>query len=844
MKEKDCILVVDDDEGTRKSLVLLLKRKGFEIEYAGTGKEALAIAQGRPIDLTLLDIKLPDIEGVELLAPLKKTNPDMSIIMITGFASVESAVQSLTAGASGYITKPIDLDEMLARIKNALDHQHLVSEVRRAEEKIESLAKFPEENPNPVIRVANDGVLIFANKSAEFILNQLRLSVGTKVPEFLEKILKEAIESGSRLELEKIVNGKTYLFTIAPIIGQNYVNLYGLDITKRKKAEEELKINLTKYKVLFESFPLAITISDKMGNIIESNVRAEEILGLSPEEQSKRKIDGTEWQLIRSDGTPLPADEYASVRALKEDRLVQNVEMGVVKGNSAVTWISVTAAPIPLKDYGVAIAYSDITELKLAEQKLIENELKFRELFDNMSSGVAIYEADEDGNDFFFKSLNRAGERIDNFKRQDVIGKSILEIFPAVKEFGLFDILQRVWQTGVAESHPASLYKDARITGWRENFVYKLPSGEIAAIYDDITERKKAEVTLRESETYLKTIFNSAQIGLLIIDPLTHSIYDINPAAVELGGRTKNELIGATCHQFVCPADKGKCPITDLGQKIDNSERVLLRPDGKQVPILKTVVPIVIQGRNYLLESFIDITERKQAEEQLKHFNEELELAVNERTDQLNKSLHEKEILLKEIHHRVKNNLQIVISLLNLQSRYIKDETILNAIKESQNRIRAMALVHEKLYKSEDISHIDLSDYIRFLATSLFSFHNISPQKIRLTIDMKEVRIDINSAIPIGLIINELVSNSLKYAFPQGKKGEIAITGHKDADIIIIQIKDTGIGMPEGLDWKNAESLGLRLVISLVEQLQGTIELEKGAGTLFKLTLHEKTKAE
>lgn len=383
MKEKDCILVIDDDEGTRKSLTLLLKRKGFEIDQAETGKEALAIAQGRLINLTLLDIKLPDIEGIQLLAPLKKTNPDMSIIMITGFASVESAVQSLTAGASGYITKPIDLDEMLARIKNTLEHQHLVSEVRR--------------------------------------------------------------------------------------------------------AEEALKISLAKYQVLFESFPLAITISDKMGNIVESNRRAEEILGLSPEEQSKRKIDGTEWQLIRSDGTLMPADEYASVRALKENRRVQNVEMGIVKGHSAVTWISVTAAPIPLKDYGVAIAYSDITDRKKAEQELLENELKFRELFDNMSSGVAIYKANKDGNDFLFKNLNRAGERIDNLKSQDIIGKSLLGIFPAIKEFGLFDILQRVWQTGVPESHPASLYKDARITGWRENYVYRLPTGEVVSVYEDVT---------------------------------------------------------------------------------------------------------------------------------------------------------------------------------------------------------------------------------------------------------------------------------------------------------------------------------------------------------------------
>ncbi|MEI7857938.1 MAG: response regulator [Methanomicrobiales archaeon] len=156
MNEKNCILVVDDDTEGRKSLTLTLRKKGYLVESAATGKEALAIAQGRLISLTLLDIILPDIRGTRLLAPLKQTNPDMSIIMITGFASVENAVQSLTAGASGYITKPIDLNGMLARIKTALDQQHLVTEVRWAEDALrESEAKF-----RGIFDTINDGMVV------------------------------------------------------------------------------------------------------------------------------------------------------------------------------------------------------------------------------------------------------------------------------------------------------------------------------------------------------------------------------------------------------------------------------------------------------------------------------------------------------------------------------------------------------------------------------------------------------------------------------------------------------------------------------------------------------------
>jgi PAS domain S-box-containing protein len=718
MDSKDCILVVDDDEGTRKSLTFILRKKGYFVETAETGKEALAIAKGRPVNLTLLDIKLPDIEGVELLAPLKKTNPYMSIIMITGFASVESAVQSLTTGASGYITKPINLDELFARIKNALDHQHLVTEIRRAEEKIESLAKFPEENPNPVFRVASDGVLIYANKSSEFIINELKLSIETKVPEFLETVLKKAIECGSRLEIEKIVGEKTYLFTIAPIIGQNYVNLYGLDITERKRAIEELNISLAKYKVLFESLPIAITISDKLGNIIESNNRAEEILGLSPEEQSKRMIDGTEWQLIRPDGTPMPADEYASVRALKENRPVQNVEMGIVKGNSAVTWISVTAAPIPLKDHGVAIAYSDITE------------------------------------------------------------------------------------------------------------------------------RKEAEEKIKESFERFKTVLDGIDALVYVVDMETHNLLFINKYGKDVWGNIE----GKVCWQTIQNDQSGPCPFCTNGRLVDRSGN----PTGVYHWEFQNTVSHRwydcrdsairwLDGHLVRLEIATDITGHKQAEEQLKRFNEELELAVKERTCKLDNSLHEKEILLKEIHHRVKNNLQIIISLLRLQKRQISDMATQQHILDSESRIRSMALVHEKLYRSTDLVSINFDDYIKTLVNQLVTMYAINPGQVRIVIDLKGISVDINQAIPLGLIMNELISNAMKYAFPDGKKGELSINGMQQGDSTIFTVRDNGVGIPPGFDWRATKTLGMHLVIMLTEQIKGTIELERGAGTLLRLTIPEKT---
>jgi two-component sensor histidine kinase len=257
----------------------------------------------------------------------------------------------------------------------------------------------------------------------------------------------------------------------------------------------------------------------------------------------------------------------------------------------------------------------------------------------------------------------------------------------------------------------------------------------------------------------------------------------------------------------------------------------------------------------------IDITSRKLMESEVRSLNAVLEQRVKDRTNDLTRtnealqeeifqrqaaeqklkeSLEEKTVLLKEVHHRVKNNLQIIASLLNLQSRYIHDEATLAAIRESQNRVRAMALVHEKLYRSEEIARIDLRDYLQFLGTGLFQFYDARVRGITFNLEIHDVSVDINAAIPLGLIINELISNSLKYAFPDGRKGEVAIVVTKSDRSILIDYRDDGAGIPGDLDWRNTQSLGLRLVNTLVDQLNGTIELDRTQGTRFLLHIREK----
>jgi len=222
-----------------------------------------------------------------------------------------------------------------------------------------------------------------------------------------------------------------------------------------------------------------------------------------------------------------------------------------------------------------------------------------------------------------------------------------------------------------------------------------------------------------------------------------------------------------------------------------------------------------------------------------KHYNRVMD-ALQKVTAKTDASLKEKEVLLREIHHRVKNNMQVISSLLRLQTRTIKDKKQIEMLQESQNRIKAMALIHEKLYRSENLANIDFNDYMKNLVNDLFLTYKVSSGKVSLKINIAPISFGIDTAIPCGLIVNELVTNSLKYAFPEGKGGEIRISLCKNAETFELNVSDNGIGIPEDLDYRHTESLGLRLIINLSEnQLQGTVRLIKDKGTGFHITFKE-----
>jgi PAS domain S-box-containing protein len=241
-----------------------------------------------------------------------------------------------------------------------------------------------------------------------------------------------------------------------------------------------------------------------------------------------------------------------------------------------------------------------------------------------------------------------------------------------------------------------------------------------------------------------------------------------------------------------------------------------------------------------------DVTGRKRIEEDLRMAygrlllsNEALQNEIDDRRkaeEQALVMLREKEVLLKEIHHRVKNNLQIISSLLSLQSEGSGgEESVAKKFRDSQDRIRSMALIHEKLYRSKDLSHIDFAEYVGSLTAYLYRTY-ATGGNVSLALDIRDVWLDIDVAIPCGLIINELTSNAFKYAFPDQRPGTISISLMRSDDRYVLKVGDDGQGLPPGLDFRNTLSLGLMLVSSLVEQLDGTIALDCVAGTCFTIT--------
>jgi PAS domain S-box-containing protein len=346
--------------------------------------------------------------------------------------------------------------------------------------------------------------------------------------------------------------------------------------------------------------------------------------------------------------------------------------------------------------------------------------------------------------------------------------------------------------------------------------------GTVLSSYSyEVLRATQAKEKLRESERRYRSIFENIQ-DIYFEALLDGTIIEISPS-VEINSRYRREdLIGKSLNGVYAhneQRDEFLKAIEEHGV-VNDHEILLMDKDGTHMPCSITA-KIQYNDSNNLWKmcgTIRNISIRKQAEDRIKD------------------SLKEKEVLLKEIHHRVKNNMQIISSMLRLQSVHIHDERDIELIRDSINRVRSMALVHEKLYRSHDLAKINFLEYLKSLTKELFKTYEANQEKIRLILDSRAIHLGIDKAIPCALIINEIISNALKYAFPDNRRGEIQIEFGRNERNFRLVMSDNGVGIPEDLDFRNTKSMGLQLVNLLTEQLNGEIELDRNNGTKFTIT--------
>lgn len=601
---------------------------------------------------------------------------------------------------------------------------------------------------------------------------------------------------------------------------------YIAHVLDSRQKEHALQESLEKYRTIIENIQEGYYEVDLAGNFTFVNDSLCRMLGYPME-----KVLGMNNREYMDEAS---ANRIYSVfnRVFKTGKPVNIVEFEVMTadGNKHYAEFSVSlirgASHQPVGFRGIV---RDVTQRKQAEQALVEANSRLTALIEAIPD--VIYFKDTEYRNLIF---NRAFEKLCGRPREEIVGKKDDELLAA----DLAEYCRRSDEAIMRTGH--SLRFDEETCGPDKKKTYfetiKAPIYDshgnpigLVGVSRDITERKIREEEIRLSEKRFRLLAQNARDIIYRYEFLPERRFTyVSPAALAITGYTPEEHyadpdLGV---KIVHPEDRHHLQSMFEG-KIRADLPLTLRwrrKDGKVIWTEQRNVPIYDEeGRLVALEGIArDITDQKLAEERIRA------------------SLREKEVLLREIHHRVKNNLQVICSLLNLQSRNLSDTAVLKIFKECQNRIRSMALVHEKLYRSADLSRIDFSEYIQSLIYHLFHVHQVDSSRIHLRQDVEAIQLDVNTAIPCGLILNELISNALKHAFPDDRKGEVYVQFRRRSDgKLLLSVRDDGVGLPEDLDIHKTPTLGMQIITLLAQQLDATLELERQPGTEFRLLFGE-----
>jgi PAS domain S-box-containing protein len=463
------------------------------------------------------------------------------------------------------------------------------------------------------------------------------------------------------------------------------------------------------------------------------------------------------------------------------------------------------------------VIYSEIRRREQTEKQLQESQESYQSVVENVKE--VIFQTNNRG---FLTFLNCAWTEVTGLATADSLGTALFDyIYPSDREH-IQELFQRLIKGKKANIRLETRYidRDERV-GWLE--VYAEPivdrHHQVIGIFgtlNNATERHQAQEVMKQQLAAVETAID----GIAILNLESEYIY-INQAHVQMFGyKNAEQVLGKTWKELYPPNEikRFETYVFPLLQQEGywRGEAIGKKNDGQTFP---EEVSLTLLENGNLICVCRNIAQRKQAEKQLKN------------------SLKEKSILLKEVHHRVKNNLQVIDSLFRHQCRATKDPNIIQVLRECQNRVTSMALIHEKLYQSKDLANIVFCDYIKSLLKNLLDAYPELANNCHFKINVLCIKLDIQKSLNCGLIINELISNCLKYAFPDGKAGEIEIEfGRNNADRWLLRIKDNGVGMPADFDLHKSKSLGLKIVKILTNQLDGELQINSNGGAEFLIT--------
>ncbi len=458
---------------------------------------------------------------------------------------------------------------------------------------------------------------------------------------------------------------------------------------------------------------------------------------------------------------------------------------------------------------------------------LEEREQFLASVFDSIQDGISILDAD--------LNVVRVNRTMEQWYRHipSLVGKKCYEVYHGRETECDNCPSIRTLKTGrSAAALVPRIGAGGENNGWLELYTYPLIDREtgiqkgIIEYVRDVTEKRLAEEALEETRERFRVAFHASPDPMVIVRLSDRSVVDVNEGFVVSTGYASSQIVGKSSDETpYWKDDESRNRLYDTIQnlgRVDNMETEFRLSTGELRPGLLSARVMTLAEEPHMLVLVKDISQLKSAEEQLRS------------------SLGEKEILLKEIHHRVKNNLQVISGLLNLQAHHITDPAIRMIFKESQNRVITMALIHEDLYQSSDLSSVDLGGYIKNLSANLFSSYKIGHDRVRLELHVEHTNMVVDTAIPCGLIINELISNALKHGFPDDREGTITVRFRSiEEKNYYLEVSDDGIGLPPEVDISSTKTLGIQLVKVIVEQLAGTLEVDREQGLSYRIYFSE-----